>query len=180
MHLGRKYQFDEKHAVLISKLAAQLFGQTARLHHLDESNLLLLEAGALLHDIGHFINTVDHDKHGHYLLKFNHLIGLSESEQNIVANLVRYHRGKTPSLDDDIFKSLPQKDRLTVLKLSALLRLADSMDVSHTGRISHSTLKDGKNGWQLKLSNDLMLEKWSLGKRKALFQSVFEVDLDTK
>jgi exopolyphosphatase/guanosine-5'-triphosphate,3'-diphosphate pyrophosphatase len=180
LHLGRKYQFDEEHAVLTSQLAAQLFVQSASLHGLDESYLLLLETGALLHDIGHFINTIDHDKHGHYLLKTNHLIGLSESEQNIVANIVRYHRGKAPSLDDDSFKSLSQKDRLIALKLSALLRLADSMDVSHTGRISQITLKDGRNGWQLKLSNNLMLEKWSLEKRKSLFQSVFDVDLDTK
>ena len=180
MHLGRKYQFDEEHAVLTSKLAAELFVQSASLHQLDESNLLLLEVGALLHDIGHFINTVDHDKHGYYLLEANHLIGLSQSEQNIVANLVRYHRSKTPSLDDDNFKSLSQKDRLTALKLSALLRLADSMDVSHTGRVSHLLLKEYKNGWQLKLSNNLMLEKWSLEKRKSLFQSVFDVDLDTK
>jgi len=180
LHLGRKYQFDEEHAMLTSRLAGQLFLQSTSLHDLDESNLLLLEVGALLHDIGHFINTIDHDKHGYYLLKADHLIGLSEREQNIVASLVRYHRGKTPSIDDDNFRSLSQEDRLTVLKLSALLRLADSMDVSHTGRISQVTLKEGENGWQLKLSNNLMLEKWTIEKRKALFQSVFGVDLDTE
>lgn len=180
MHLGRKYHFDEEHALLTSRLAAQLFLQSTSLHDLDENNLLLLEVGALLHDIGHFINTVDHDKHGHYLLKANHLIGLSESEQDIVASLVRHHRGKTPALDDDSFKSLPQKDHLTALKLISLLRLADSLDVSHTGRIQHILLKEVRNNWQLKLPKDLMLEKWTIEKRKALFQSVFATDLDTE
>jgi exopolyphosphatase/guanosine-5'-triphosphate,3'-diphosphate pyrophosphatase len=180
LHLGCKYQFDEEHALLTSKLAAQLFLQSTSLHNLDKSNLLLLEVGALLHDLGHFINTIDHDKHGHYLLKANHLIGLSEREQNIVANLVRFHRGKTPLLEEESLKSLLQKDRLTVLKLSALLHLADCMDVSHTGRIARVTLKREKNGWQLKLSNGLMLEKWTLEKRKVLFQEVFGVNLDTE
>ncbi len=179
MHFGRKYEFDEEHAVLTSRLAAQLFSQSTSLHELDESNLLLLEVGALLHDVGHFVNTIDHDRHGEYLLKANHLIGLNTGEQDIVANLVRYHRSKTPSLDDDGFKSLPSKDRLTVLKLAALLRLADSMDVSHTSRIQRVMLKEGRNGWQLKLSSGLMLEKWTIEKRKALFQSVFNVALDT-
>lgn len=178
IHFGRKYQFDEEHAVLTSKLAAQLFSQSTSLHDLNESNLLLLEAGALLHDVGHFINTIDHDKHGQYLLKANHLIGLSESEQGIVGNLVRYHRSKTPSLDDDGFRSLPPKDRLTALKLIALLRLADSLDVSHTGRIPKVTLKEGRNGWRLKLSNELMLERWTIEKRKALFQTVFGENLN--
>ncbi|HXD09873.1 MAG TPA: hypothetical protein VN653_07415, partial [Anaerolineales bacterium] len=66
LHMGRKYQFDEKHACLTAKLAARLFEQTKPLHDLNGNNLLLLEAGALLHDIGHFINAVDHDKHGFY------------------------------------------------------------------------------------------------------------------
>ena len=180
IHLGRKYHFDEGHAVLTSKLAAQLFLQSTSLHNLDKNNLLLLEVGALLHDLGHFINTIDHDKHGQYLLKANHLIGLSEREQNIVANLVRYHRGKIPSLDEDGFKFLLPKDRQAVLKLTALLRLADGMDVSHTGRIDKVSLKSMDNGWQLKLSNDLMLEKWTIEKRKALFQEVFGVNLDTE
>jgi exopolyphosphatase/guanosine-5'-triphosphate,3'-diphosphate pyrophosphatase len=179
LHLGRKYQFDENHAGITAKLAVQLFLQSTSLHNLDKNYLLLLEVGALLHDLGHFINTIDHDKHGQYLLKANHLIGLSEREQNIVANLVRYHRGKIPSTDEEGFKSLLPKDRQAVLKLSALLRLADGLDVNRTGRIEQVTLKRGDNGWQLKLSNDLMLEKWTLEKRKALFQEVFGVSLDT-
>jgi exopolyphosphatase/guanosine-5'-triphosphate,3'-diphosphate pyrophosphatase len=178
--LGRKYQFDEEHASLTSRLAAQLFLQTDSLHDLDESNLLLLEVGALLHDIGHFINTIDHEKHGYYLLKANHLIGLTEREQELVASLVRYHRTKAPSMDEESFKSLSQKDRLTALKLIALLRLADSLDVSHTGRIAQIKLKQGRNGWQLKLSNDLMLEKLTIEKRKALFLTVFDVSLETE
>jgi hypothetical protein len=53
------------------------------------------------------------------------------------------------------------------------------MDVSHTSRITHVTLKREKNGWQLKLSDGLMLEKWTIEKRKELFQEVFGVTLDT-
>ena len=179
LHLGRKYQFDEEHALLTSKLAKELFLQSTVLHNLDKNNLLLLEVGALLHDLGHIINTIDHDKHGQYLLMANHLIGLSEREQNIVANLVRFHRGKIPSIEEESFKSLLEKDRKAVLKLTALLRLADSLDVSHTGRIEHVTLKRENNGWSLKLSNDLLLEKWTIDKRKALFQEIFGVTLET-
>lgn len=180
LHMGRKYQFDERHARLTSKLAARLFEQSKPLHNLDDSNLLLLEIGALLHDIGHFINTVDHDKHGHYLLSVNRLIGLSQREQNIVANLVRYHRKQSPSADNGNFKSLPQKDRLIVIKLSALLRLADSMDISHTGNVADITLKETKSGWQIKISgkHDQMLVNWAFEKRKSHFREVFGVNLE--
>ena len=180
LHMGRKYQFDEKHACLTSSLAAQLFDQSRPLHNLDDSNLLLLEIGALLHDIGHFINTVDHHKHGYYLLSVNRLIGLSQREQNIVANLVRYHRNQSPSTDDENFRTLPQKDRLIVIKLCALLRLADSLDISHTGNVTDVTLKETDSGWRMKISgrNDLMLVNWAFDKRKSHFRKVFGVNLE--
>jgi exopolyphosphatase/guanosine-5'-triphosphate,3'-diphosphate pyrophosphatase len=180
LHMGRKYQFDESHARLTARLAARLFEQSKPLHNLSDENLLLLEMGSLLHDIGHFINTVDHDRHGYYLLTSTRLIGLTQREQNIVANLVRYHRKQSPSTEDENFKSLSQKDRLLVIKLSALLRLADSMDVSHTGHVEDVTLRGMKSGWRMKISGKdaLMLENWSLTKRKSLFQEVFGVSLE--
>jgi exopolyphosphatase/guanosine-5'-triphosphate,3'-diphosphate pyrophosphatase len=180
LHMGRKYQFDEKHARLTSKLAARLFDQSKPLHNLDDSNLLLLEVGALLHDIGHFINTLDHDKHGHYLLSVNRLVGLSQREQNVVANLVRYHRRQSPSSEDENFKSLPQKDRLIVIKLAALLRLADSLDISHMENVTDVTLKETKSGWRMKISGrkDQMLVNWAFNKRKSHFREVFGVSLE--
>jgi exopolyphosphatase/guanosine-5'-triphosphate,3'-diphosphate pyrophosphatase len=180
--LGARYQFDGEHAGLVSRLAASLFRQTEELHKLDDEALLLLEVGSLLHDIGHFINTVDHDKHGHYLLTANHLIGLSDNQQKIVANLVRYHRKSFPSSNDESFRELSQKDRLLVSKLSALMRLADGMDVSHTGRVKEVTVEKSRRGWTLSLLGDgnLMLEKWALMKRRSLFQEVFGVSLEIR
>jgi exopolyphosphatase / guanosine-5'-triphosphate,3'-diphosphate pyrophosphatase len=180
LHMGRKYQFNEKHARLTSKLAARLFEQSKLLHNLDDSNLLLLEIGTLLHDIGHFINSVDHDKHGHYLLSANRLIGLSQREQNIVANLVRYHRKQSPSTEDENFKSLSQKDRLIVIKLSTILRLADSLDISHTENVTDVTLKETGSVWRMKIhgKNDQMLLNWAFDKRKSQFKEVFGVNLE--
>ena len=180
LHMGRKYQFNEKHARLASMLAARLFEQSRSLHNLDDSNLLLLEIGALLHDIGHFINAIDHDKHGYYLLNASPLIGLSQREQNIVANLVRYHRKQSPSTEDENFKALPQKDRLIVIKLSTLLRLADSLDISHTGNVTDVTLKEAGSVWRLKLSGkkDQLLVNWAFNKRKSQFKDVFGVNLE--
>jgi exopolyphosphatase/guanosine-5'-triphosphate,3'-diphosphate pyrophosphatase len=150
------------------------------LHNLDNENKLLLEIAALLHDIGHFISSVDHNKHGYYILKASPLIGLSETQQNIVANIMLYHRKSAPSMEDDCFKALTPKDRLVVVKLSALMRLADGLDVSHTGRVKDVVLEQQKNAWKLKLrgNGDLMLEKWALEKRQKLFQDVLGVRLE--
>ena len=179
LRLGEKYQFDAEHAKIVAKHAASLFEQSHVLHNLDEESKLLLEVAALLHDIGHFINTVDHNEHGYYILKASPLVGLSEARQNIVANIVQYHRKSTPSFQDDGFRNLPPKDRIVVTELSALMRLADGLDVSHTGRVRAIQLEQQKNVWKLKLqgNGDLMLERWALEKRQGLFQDVFGVKL---
>ncbi|HVN16956.1 MAG TPA: Ppx/GppA phosphatase family protein [Anaerolineales bacterium] len=180
MRLGQKYQFDAEHGTLIADLAKQLFDQTTDLHKLGSEDRLMLEIAALLHDIGHFINTIDHNKHGYYILTHNFLMGLTERQQAIVANIVYYHRKDDPSSDDGNFKQMSQKDRQIMIKLAALLRLADAMDASHTGRIRSAKLEKRKGKWILipRAKGDLILEKWTLTKRRALFQNIFDVELE--
>ncbi len=180
--MGEKYQYDARHAHLTARLAAQLFDQTLPLHNLNDEERLLLEVASLLHDIGHFISTIDHEKHSYYVLKAHRLIGLNDRQQAIVANLAYYHRKHTPSLDEEHFRILSPKDRLTVLRLEALLRLADSMDVSHTGRVHSVSMQHTAQGWRLSLhgEGDFMLERWALQKRKALFEEVYGVKLEIR
>jgi exopolyphosphatase/guanosine-5'-triphosphate,3'-diphosphate pyrophosphatase len=178
--LGQKYQFDAEHGVRVAKTARSIFDQTLSLHNLDEGDRLFLEIASILHDIGHFIGTLNHENHGYYILKNSPLIGLDEQHQDIVANIVRYHRKTAPSNQDQHFKALTQKDRLVVTKLCALLRLADAIEVSHTTRIRDISMKKAKGGWQLKMygEGNHLLERWALEKRKALFEEVFGTRLE--
>jgi exopolyphosphatase/guanosine-5'-triphosphate,3'-diphosphate pyrophosphatase len=181
MHLGHKYQFDARHGARVAKTARSIFEQTAELHNLEESDRLLLEVAAILHDIGHFIGALDHDQHGYYILKNSPLIGLDERQHEIVANIIRYHRKAAPTKSqDEHFKALAQKDRLLVTKLCALLRLADATEVTHTTRIHAVELEKAKGRWRLKMfgEGNLLLERWALEKRKALFEDVFGTPLE--
>ncbi len=179
LHMGRKYKFDEKHGTLTAKLARSLFEQSRALHQLDDEYILVLEIAAFLHDIGHFINAIDHEKHAFYLLTANHLIGLTAREQTLVANLVRYHRKQSPSTVDENFRSLSPQDRILVSKLTALLRLADSLDISHDNLVTDVKLGEAKSGWRIQAVGpaDTMLTQWAAGKRKDFFEEVFGVRL---
>ncbi|GAB4486535.1 MAG: Ppx/GppA phosphatase family protein [Anaerolineales bacterium] len=180
MRLGQKYLFDVEHASHVARLAGRIFDQTLSLHGLNESDRLLLEAASLLHDIGHFINTIDHDQHGYYILKHSPLMGLEPPQQEVVASVIRFHRKTSPSTQDEAFKALPVSERMTVLKLCAILRLADALEISHAARLRDVTLEKRGSGWQVLLhgQGEMMLEKWSFEKRKGLFQDVFGVRLE--
>jgi exopolyphosphatase / guanosine-5'-triphosphate,3'-diphosphate pyrophosphatase len=177
LQVGRKYAFDEPHAMAVARFAAQLFDETQRLHHLDDESRLLLEVAALLHDIGHFVSATEHHKHTFYLLNATPLIGLSKPQRAIVANVARYHRKSAPSLQHEPFKVLPAKDRVVVSKLAALLRIADALDNEHAGKVTGVAVEYDRPRFVLKLhgQDDLLLEKWALVKRIPLLEEVFGV-----
>jgi exopolyphosphatase/guanosine-5'-triphosphate,3'-diphosphate pyrophosphatase len=180
LRIGKKYQFDEAHGILVARLAGDLFDQTMKLHSLNAEARLILEIGALLHDVGHFINTVDHDRHGYYLLMANHILGLSERQQEMVASLLLFHRKGIPYWDEKGRGNLSLEDRLFVTKLCSVLRLADALDTSHMQRVTDVSIKENKSGWCLdvKSRGDITLEKWTLMKRKNLFQEIFNYSLE--
>jgi exopolyphosphatase/guanosine-5'-triphosphate,3'-diphosphate pyrophosphatase len=177
LQVGRKYTFDEPHARAVARFAVQIFDETQRLHHLDDESRLLLEVAAMLHDIGHFVNATEHHKHTFYLLTATPLIGLTKAQRAVVANVARYHRKSSPSLQHEPFKVLPAKDRVVVSKLSALLRLADALDNEHAGKVTDITIEYDRPRLVLKLQGqgDLLLEKWALVKRTPLFEEVYGV-----
>jgi len=177
LQLGKKYLFDEQHGTTVARLAVQLFDETRILHNLPLEHRLLLEVAALLHDIGNFVNMRDHHKHTHYLLTASPLIGLSQQQSAVVANVARYHRKSGPKPQHDAYRVLPSKERVVVAKLAAILRLADAMDNQHAGKVSSLTVEWKKPRLTLKLKGegDLLLEKWALAKKAPMFEEVFSV-----
>jgi exopolyphosphatase/guanosine-5'-triphosphate,3'-diphosphate pyrophosphatase len=181
LRLAQKYRVDVQHGQQVARLADRLFEQGECLHHLGGEERLLLWVASLLHDIGQFIQPANHEKHGYYIVKHSPIIGLKPEQQEIVAQIIRYHRKEPPSLQEEAFRSLPQRDRLTIMKLTAILRLADSLDTSRAHALRDIHLQPtGKNGWRLILQgeSDLLLEKWQLRRRKKMFEDVFGVSLE--
>ena len=177
MQLGRKYLFDEQHGTETARFAIRLFDETKSLHNLNLEYRLLLEVAALLHDIGTFVNVTDHHKHTQYLLMATPVIGLTESQMAIVANVARYHRKSMPKPQHEAYVLLSSKERVVVTKLAALLRLADAMDNEHASKVEDFEVeyKKPKFIMRLKGEGDLLLERWALMKKSAMFEEVFSV-----
>jgi exopolyphosphatase/guanosine-5'-triphosphate,3'-diphosphate pyrophosphatase len=177
LQVGRKYQFDEPHALSAAKFSVQLFDQTRELHNLGQEYRLLLEVAALLHDIGTFVNAADHHKHTQYLLLATPIVGLNQAQMLIVANIARYHRKSFPKPQHELYRALSAKDRVTVAKLAALLRLADALDNEHASKVNHVEVEYRKPRFTMRLfgEGDMLLEKWALVKKSQMFEEVFSV-----
>ncbi len=175
LYLAERCRYPQAHSHHVARLAGQLFDQTAALHKLGEREREWLEYAALLHDIGYLINSRQHHKHTSYLITNSDLDGLTAEEIEIIANIARYHRRALPDLKHKPYKSLSVKNRRSVQKLSALLRIADGLDRSQFAVVQKLKVKLG-NPVKIMLytTSDPELEMWAARSRGDLFVRVFK------
>ncbi len=122
---ARRFEPDQRHAEHVCDLALRLFDELHPVHHLPPDSRVLLEAGALLHDVGHVVSHRGHHKHGEYLVLNGDIAGLDGWRREAVASLVRYHNRKTQPADHHgSFGALNGGQQRLVRRLAALLRIA--------------------------------------------------------
>lgn len=178
--LGRKFRYDEAHATQVARLSQALFAALSREHGLGSRQALLLEVAGLLHDLGSYIRTSGHHKHSEYLILNSEIFGLSRSELTIVANVARYHRKQGPSNSHVNYVALAREDRIVVLKLAAILRVADALDRGHDQRVGEASFERREDRLIIRAetndrgsSADLSLERLSLAEKGDIFEDVF-------
>ncbi|MGH7738868.1 MAG: HD domain-containing protein, partial [bacterium] len=166
----------------VAQLSVDLFDKTKKLHRLGDDHRLLLEAAALVHDVGQFVNYAAHHKHSFYLIRSSQIMGLNDHQVELVANIARYHRKAMPVLKHDAYRALLPRDRLLVSKLSAILRIADAMDHEHACKVKGFQIQFKRPHFSLSLRghDDLLLEKWSLLKKRDLFERTYKVKFSVR
>ena len=75
----------------------------------------MLEAAALLHDIGYYVDSKAHNKHSRDMVIKHGLEGFSDKETLMTASICRYHRGNLPDKNKhELYGSFEKKERKTV------------------------------------------------------------------
>jgi exopolyphosphatase/guanosine-5'-triphosphate,3'-diphosphate pyrophosphatase len=176
MNLGRKYHFDEAHHLHVALLCNILFDALAREHGMNRREQVMLEVAATLHDIGMFIRGGSgHHKHGQYIVANSEIFGLHREELDIIANVIRYHRSDPPSQADIDYIALQREERILVLKMASILRLADALDRGHTQRIQNIRVERRNENLILHTGGDFDVssERVGLEEKGDMFQDIF-------
>ena len=185
--VAKRYNYDALHANHVARLATQIFDQTGNLHRLSGEERRLLEYGGLLHDIGYYISHEEHHLHGLYLIKNSEMPGFNSVEIAIIANMVRYLKGKMPKKDAEPqsqskhreFLSLERTHRSTVQKLTAILRIADALDRSRRQAISRVRCERVSSEliFHVQCKDECDIELWMADLKSDLFQDVFRTSV---
>ena len=173
--LAKHYRCDMKHAEFVRRQALVLYDAMTNELGLMGYHRFFLETAALMHDVGSFIGGTGHHKHSQYIVRNSDIFGLSAHDREIVGHIVRYHRRAKPQRSHNLYMALSRTDRIVVQKLSALLRVADALDRSHTQQISIEGLEFKSDRLVIQTSHpgDLSLEDMSLAEKGDLFEDVF-------
>ena len=134
LHVARMFVDDPEHATRIAELAADIWEQTEPMHQLPAPTLELLEAAALLHNVGLFVSHSAHHRHSYYLIRnCEHLTGFNDREIELVAQVARYHRKSPPKAKHAEFASLAADDQRYVRVMAGILRVAIALDRTASG-----------------------------------------------
>jgi exopolyphosphatase/guanosine-5'-triphosphate,3'-diphosphate pyrophosphatase len=104
-----------------------LFGALRDEHRLDPRSELLLITAALLHEVGGFVSNRSHHKHSMYLILNSDIFGLGATDRLLTALIARYHRHALPKPVHEGYAGLSRDQRVLILKLAAILRVADAL-----------------------------------------------------
>ena len=140
--LAARLDPDPGHSHHVARLADELFTSLQPHFELGDTERQWLAFAARLHDIGFSISEKGHHKHGEYLIRNATLPGFWPEEVELLAQVVRFHRGKPPHhAKHEAFRALAPWHRQVVRKLAAILRGADALDRRRKQVVRHLALE---------------------------------------
>lgn len=183
--LGRRLRVEEQHSFHIMNLALSLFDGLGFEPKIVQRWRDLLKYSAFLHECGKFVNISGHHKHAHYLIINSNLMGFNQSELEVIASLVRFHRKRTARLNDEDLGRFDQDDAGWIVKFSSLLRLAVSLDRGRLRRVERVHLAGGRSGKSVltvgfKSNEDNRSELYELNCEKEPFEKAFGTTLEVR
>lgn len=165
------------HSQHVAHLAAQLFDQLADSLSLPAEGRKYLEFAALLANVGVVVSHAKHHLHTYYLVRNAELMGLSDREVEIIAQVARYHRKSVPKPEHGEFAALPAADQHMVRGLAGILRVAIGLDRTYDARVKSVNVKASAQELSIVVKPrgkkaDVSLNLYAANERKGLLVEV--------
>ncbi len=177
-NISKRYLGSKKRGETLEKITLTIFDSMKKIHGLGRRERLLLRIAALLHDCGKYISLSAVAISSYNILMATEIIGLSHTEREMVANIVKYNH-----LEFDYYEELTKTtflDRcsyLTIAKLTAIIRVANALDKSHKQKFKDikAMLKEDELLLIVDSNMDITLEKGLFQEKADFFEEVYSV-----
>lgn len=178
MNISKRYQGNKKRSETLENIATTIFDSLKKIHGLGKRERLLLQLSTILHDCGKYISMVNLAECSYNIILYTEIIGLSHTEREMIANVVKFNYEKFTYFDMILKNSSLERDNYMVIaKLTAILKLADVLDQgqSHKFRDIKVNLKDHVLQIIVYTDQDISLEQGFLEDRADFFEEIFNI-----
>ena len=166
-----------EHSQHVAELAIQLFEQLEEPLNLQPEWRRYLEFASLLANVGVVVSHAKHHLHSYYLIRNSELMGLTDREVEIIAQVARYHRKSVPKTEHTEFSALSSTDQRIVQHLAGILRIAIGLDRTYDARVKTISVKVSTSELLITAKsrgkkNDISLNLYAANERKGLLADV--------
>ena len=166
-----------EHSQHVAELATQLFDVLEEPLNLQPEWRRYLEFSSLLANVGVVVSHAKHHLHSYYLIRNSELMGLTDQEVEIIAQVARYHRKSVPKSEHVEFSALSTTDQRIVQSLAGILRIAIGLDRTYDARVKSVSVKVSANELLIAAKSrgkksDISLNLYAANERKGLLSEV--------
>jgi exopolyphosphatase/guanosine-5'-triphosphate,3'-diphosphate pyrophosphatase len=174
--ISKRYKANQNHIAILEKNVVTIYDAMKKYHGLGATERKLLQISAILHDCGKYISMSHPGEASYNIIMSTEIIGLSHRERQIVANVVKYNTEDFFEENEDLYAGDSQ-DYMTVIKLVAILRVANAMDRSHKQKFrdSKAVIKDETLVITTYTKDDITLEKGLFSSKASFFEEVYGI-----
>ena len=180
-NIAKRYSSSKSHIQGTMNLCLNIFDSMKKVHGMGKRERLLIQIAALLHDCGKYISMGNVSECSYQIIMSTEIIGLSSLERKMIAYAVRYNTTAFVYYDEIqmLGAGIDRESYIKIAKMTAILRLANAMDISHCQKVKgiKTVLKDRELQMVMDSSQDISLELGLLQDKVAFFEEVFGIRL---
>ncbi len=177
-NISKRYMGSKKRGETLEQIAKTIFDSMKKVHGLGKRERLYLQLASILHDCGKYITLSTVATSSYNIIMATEIIGLSHTEREIVANIVKYNHIEFEYYEEvSKTSAMDKQSYLTIAKLTAILRVANALDKSHKQKFKNfkTTLKENQLTILVETNDDITLEKGLFQEKADFFEEVYSI-----
>lgn len=180
-NIAKRYAGNKAHTEKIMEIADAIFKAVRKDSVLGPRDRLLLKVACQLNDCGKYISLVNVAECSYNIIISTEIIGLSDNERRIIANTVKYNTLPFEFYGENN-DGLTEFDFLRVAQLTAILRIANSLDQSYLQKITEirTSKKEDRLIIDVQVKEDFTLEKGLFQMSIEFFEDMFDIKPELK
>lgn len=172
-----QYGCDKEHYSMVISFCEHIFNSLKKTHGFNAKNFLFLQIATIFHECGYYISSDNIISSTFSIISNTAIYGLSKHEISIIAMVAVCAQVDNILSESFYYIQLSDKEKILVSKLSAILKLGNSLDRSHKQKLKLLNTKLNGKTLTITISGimDASLENWEFQRSALFFEDVFGI-----